>query len=48
MKKLADELEKCGFEVSTNYEVNYLPEEDELDKCYEIGKQLAREIKDKG
>lgn len=48
VKKLADELEKCGFEVSTDYEVNYRPEEDELDKCYEIGKALAKEIKDMG
>ena len=48
VNKLADELEKCGFEVYDNYEVNYVPTEEELDKCYEIGKQLALEIKKMG
>lgn len=48
VNKLADELEKCGFDLYDNYEVNYVPTEEELDKCYEIGTQLALEIKKMG
>lgn len=47
VKKLGDELEKCGFEVYKEYELNYRPTEEELDKCYEIGRELALEIKKK-
>lgn len=45
VRKIADELEKCGFEVFDKFEVNYVPEKEELDKCYELGKKLAVEIK---
>lgn len=43
--KVADSLEKFGFQVLDKYEVNYVPSEEELDKCYEIGKNMAAEIK---
>ena len=45
VEKVADSLEKCGFHVLDKYEVNYVPTEEELDKCYEIGKNMAAEIK---
>jgi coenzyme F420H2 oxidase len=45
-KILADELEKCGFTVEEQIKVNYVPTEEELDKCYEIGSKLALEIID--
>ena len=45
VRKIADELEKSGFEVFDKLEVNYVPEKEELDKCYELGKNLAIEIK---
>ena len=43
-KILADELEKCGFEVNDQIKVNYVPTEEDLEKCYEIGSKLALEI----
>ena len=47
VRKIADDLEKnCGFEVFDKYEVNYVPEKEELDKCYEMGKNLAIKIKE--
>jgi coenzyme F420H2 oxidase len=45
VRKIADELEKSGFEVFDKLEVNYVPEKEEIDKCYELGKNLAIEIK---
>jgi flavorubredoxin len=46
--KLAESLEKCGFQVQDKYEVDYLPTEDELNKCYQIGRKLGEEIKKAG
>lgn len=43
--KLAESLEQCGFQVMDKYEVDYVPTEDELDKCYEIGQKLGAEMK---
>jgi len=40
---LREELDKCGFDVSDEYEVYYVPTEDELEHCFEIGKKLAKE-----
>lgn len=45
--KLADSLDQCGFQVIDKYEVDYLPTEDELERCYQIGQKLAVEIKKK-
>jgi coenzyme F420H2 oxidase len=45
-KILAEELEKCGFEVEDQIKVNYVPSEEELEKCYEIGSKLALELLD--
>jgi len=43
-KIIADELEKCGFEIIDQIKVNYVPTETELERCYEIGAKLALEI----
>jgi flavorubredoxin len=44
-EKLAEELKNCGFDVKDQYEVYYVPDADELDKCFMTGKKLAQEIK---
>lgn len=44
-KILAQELENCGFEVVNQIKVNYKPTDDELEKCYELGVDLAKLIK---
>lgn len=46
VRKIADDLEKSGFEIFDKLEVNYVPEKEELDKCYEMGKNLAIKIKE--
>ena len=43
-KIIAEELEKCGFEIIDQIKVNYVPTETELERCYEIGAKLALEI----
>ncbi|MGC9516317.1 MAG: FprA family A-type flavoprotein [Methanomicrobiales archaeon] len=45
-RKLAEDLEKCGFEIFEKYEVTYVPTDSELDECYELGKKLAEQIKE--
>jgi len=45
VKKISEALQKCGFEVMDQYQVNYVPSGEELDNCYELGKKIAREIK---
>ncbi len=42
---LARDLKECGFQVKEEYEVYYVPDQDELEKCFEAGKSLAKEIK---
>lgn len=37
MARVAECLEKYGFEVLEKYEFNYQPTTKELDQCYEIG-----------
>ncbi|MDD1774967.1 MAG: FprA family A-type flavoprotein [Methanobacterium sp.] len=44
--QLAGTLEESGFQVTEKYEVDYVPTDDQLDECFEIGKRLAKEIKD--
>ena len=43
--KLAESLEQSGFQVMDKYEVDYVPTDDELEKCFEIGQKLGVEIK---
>lgn len=45
-QKLADELKTCGFKAKEPYEVYYVPNNDELEQCFQTGKKLAQEIKD--
>jgi len=44
-KTLAEDLKTCGFNVKDQYEVYYVPDADELEKCFKTGKKLAQEIK---
>lgn len=44
-KILAEELQSCGFEILEEYEINYVPSEDELEECYEKGRRIATKIK---
>jgi flavorubredoxin len=44
-KNLAEDLKTCGFNVKEQYEVYYVPDADELEKCFQTGKRLAQEIK---
>jgi len=43
---LAEDIQKCGFEVLDRYELDYVPNEDELTNCYNMGKRLAAKLKD--
>ncbi|BDZ69164.1 FprA family A-type flavoprotein [Methanobacterium ferruginis] len=43
--KVAETLKKCGFDVLDTFEVNYMPTKDEMDKCYQIGQEMAQKIK---
>jgi flavorubredoxin len=44
-KKLTTDLEAAGFEIFETLDITYLPTEETFDKCYELGKKLAIEIK---
>ncbi|MGB9936993.1 MAG: FprA family A-type flavoprotein [Methanobacterium sp.] len=46
VKKIATDLEKCGFEVFDTSQINYVPSNNELDNLYELGKKLAVKIKE--
>jgi len=43
---LKKEVEACGFNVVDTYELYYVPTEEELEKCYNMGKRLAAKIKE--
>jgi len=42
-KILREDLEKCGFDVTDEYEIYYVPTSDELERCYEMGRKLVNE-----
>lgn len=42
---LARDLKESGFNVKDEYELYYVPDEDELEKCFQIGKKLAEDVK---
>lgn len=44
-EKLTNELKDCGFQVKDEDEIYYVPDSDDLEKCFQIGKKLAQEIK---
>jgi flavorubredoxin len=39
---LRDDLDKCGFDVIDEYEIYYLPNEDEFEHCFEMGRKLMK------
>ncbi len=41
VKKIADELTEAGFDVKEQMECYFVPNESELDQCYELGKRFA-------
>lgn len=45
-RKLSTDLTAAGFEVLEQYDTTYVPTEEVLDHCYEMGKELAKQIKD--
>ncbi|MCL2156729.1 MAG: FprA family A-type flavoprotein [Methanobrevibacter sp.] len=44
-KKLSSDLEQAGFEVLKQYDLTFIPTEKEFNECYEIGKEIAKQIK---
>ena len=45
IRKLTPQLEKAGFEIFDSFETTYVPDEEVLNQCFEMGKNLAQEIK---
>lgn len=46
VKLIADQLTKCGFDVIDSKQVNYVPDQDEMNDLYELGKSIARKVKE--
>ncbi|MCQ2738066.1 MAG: FprA family A-type flavoprotein [archaeon] len=44
-KKIKTDLETAGFEVIDEKDLIFVPTEDELEECYELGKNVAKMIK---
>lgn len=44
-KWLNGKMEEAGFEMIDNLEINYVPDDSELEKCFELGVKMAEEIK---
>lgn len=44
-KKLTTDLEAAGFEIIESFDTVYIPTEEVLDQCYELGLNLAQIIK---
>jgi flavorubredoxin len=42
---LAEDIKACGFQMLDGYELRYVPTEDELFKCYELGELVGSQIK---
>ena len=45
IEKIAAELTADGFDVINEYELYYVPNEEELEKCYDLGNELGKKIK---
>ncbi len=45
-KWLNGKMAEAGFEMVDNLEINYVPDDDDLAKCYELGVKLAKQIKE--
>lgn len=46
IKKLSTDLEAAGFEIAETYDSTYIPDTKILEEAYEIGKKIAKEIKE--
>ncbi|MDR2967142.1 MAG: FprA family A-type flavoprotein [Methanobacteriaceae archaeon] len=44
-KKLTTDLEGAGFEVIKHQDLTFIPTEEELNKCYDLGKEVAKQLK---
>jgi flavorubredoxin len=44
-QKIKEDLQNCGFEVSDLYEIYYVPTEDEIERCYKMGSEIAVKMK---
>ena len=40
------ELEAAGFDVVDQFDTIFIPDDDVLDQCYDLGKKLAQSLKD--
>jgi flavorubredoxin len=47
VKIIADELTEAGFDVKEQMECYYVPDESELDQCYEMGRRFAKTLSGK-
>jgi flavorubredoxin len=47
VKKIADELTEAGFDVKEQMECYFVPDERELEQCYEIGRRFAATLLEK-
>ena len=45
-KKMSAELEAAGFDVVDQFDTIFIPDDDVLDQCYDLGKKLAQSLKD--
>ncbi len=45
-RKLAPQLETAGFEVTETYENTYIPNDEVLEECFNLGVELAKQIKE--
>jgi len=45
-KKLTTDLETAGFEVIETKDIQFIPTEESLDECYELGKKVAQQLKE--
>lgn len=45
-KKMSAELEAAGFDVVDQFDTIFIPDDDVLDQCYDLGKKLAQSLKE--
>jgi flavorubredoxin len=46
VKKIATDLENYGFEIFDTIQLNYVPDNQQMDDLYELGKKLAVKVKE--
>ena len=44
-KWLNGKMEEAGFEMIDNLEINYVPDDEDLEKCFDLGVKVAQELK---